>query len=378
MLYYRYRPVSPLTIKELMYDELYFSYPDELNDPLDGQIHYELSEDFPKWKRLLDCAWNGSSIDTNPIADILTKSAPISIKKITESPDYLLSKIEQGLSQKLKSLAPLLAQSLRSYIIGYTPTDGCSVSFSKTYKNALMWSHYTGKHEGFCLIFRSLDGGINQCPSRVKKSVKPEDNVSISIPENFTLKDVKYSSKKSIDGFTLFPYKVYGRDFTTEERKAYWESIEEMYLTKSPCWDYEEESRLYLPSSTACVSRETLLPIDRTFHYDNSQIAGVIYGMRMSESNKKLIREILLRKSQERYMDSKHDTYLFNIVSFDANFDDERHTISIEPVEIFDCGKAVDSSSPHFLSKFTSWEKGEALHIHSAEKGGGASRVILE
>ncbi|HGW6106101.1 TPA: DUF2971 domain-containing protein [Citrobacter werkmanii] len=378
MLYYRYRPVNALTIKELIYDELYFSYPDELNDPLDGQIRYELPEDYPKWKRLLDYAWKGSNIDTATIADILTRVSPISIKKIIDSSDFLLSKIEQALDQKLKSLAPFLAQSLQNYIAGYTPTDGCSVSFSKTYENALMWSHYTGKHEGFCLIFRSINGCINQCPSRAKESVKPEDGVSIGIPRNFKLQDIQYGPKKNIDGFTLFPYGVFGRDFSQEERNSYWESINEMHLTKSPCWDYEEESRLYLPSPGACVSKERLLPIDRIFHYNNYQIAGVIYGMRMSEENKKLIREILLRKSKERYLESQHDVFLFNIVSFDASFDDEKHTIAIEPVEIFDCGEAIGKSNPHFPNKFTSWEKGEALHIRSTEKGRGASRVILD
>lgn len=378
MLYYRYRPANPLTIKELIYDELYFSYPDELNDPLDGQIRYELPEDYPKWKRLLDYAWDGSKIDTAPIADILTKSSPISIRKIIDSPDFLLSKIEQTLDQRLKHLAPLLAQALKNYIVGYTPTDGCSVSFSKTYENALMWSHYAGKHEGFCLIFRSINGCINQCSSRVRDSVQPEECVSLSIPHNFTLSDVQYGPKKNIDGFTLFPHGVFGRDFSKEERKLYWESIDEMYLTKSPCWDYEEESRLYLPSPGACVSKERLLPIDRIFHYSNHQIAGVIYGMRMSEENKKLIREILLRKSKERYVESQHDVFLFNIVSFDASFDDEKHTISIEPVEIFDCGEAIDKSNSHFSNKFASWEKGEALHMHTTERGRGASRVILD
>ena len=378
MLYYRYRPVNPITIKELIYDELYFSYPDELNDPLDGQIHYELPEDFPKWKRLLDCVWNGSNIDTTQIAEIFAKSSPLSLNYLINSPDFLFEKIKMGLSQPQKSIAQLLAELLKEYIIGYMPTDGCSVSFSKTYKNALMWSHYTGKHQGFCLIFRSLDGCINQCPSRRKNLVNMGEHTSLSIPKNFTISDVHYGPKKNIDGFTLFPRKIYGRDFSAEERKSYWESIEKMYLTKSPCWDYEEEARLYLPSATACVSREILFPIDRLFHYNNSQIAGVIYGMRMSESDKRLVREILLRKSKERYMESQDDTYLFNIVAFDAHFDDTQHSISIEPSEIFDCGKAIDKSSEHFSNKFASWEKGEAFHIHTTEKGRGSSRVILD
>ncbi|WP_330983026.1 MULTISPECIES: hypothetical protein [Enterobacterales] len=94
MLYYRFRPMSTLSVKELLYDELYFSYPRELNDPLDGIITYELSEDYPKWKRLLDFAWKNISVDTTKIADIFAKNSPISVRMLTESPDFLLKKYQ--------------------------------------------------------------------------------------------------------------------------------------------------------------------------------------------------------------------------------------------------------------------------------------------
>ena len=379
MLYYRYRPMNSLTIKELIYDELYFSYPGELNDPLDGLITYEFPEDYPKWKRLLDYAWKGFNVETDNIAESFTKKSPLSVRKIATSNDLVLETIASGIKDTDKHLIFTLTQKLIDYINTYLPGEGCSVSFSKVYNNALMWSHYTGKHEGFCLIFRSIDDCINQDQLKKKTSVKTSEHSSTCIPKNFKLHDVSYGPKsRNINGFSLFPAGIYGRDFTQEERDNYWQSIEKMYLTKSACWDYEEESRLYMPAGSVLTSDEILSPLDRIFHYDNSQIAGVIYGMRMSESNKNLVREILLRKSEERFMNSQNDVFLFDIVAFDAHFDDTQHTINTSPSEIFDCGRAISRDNPQFSKKFASWEKGEALHIQTTERGRGSSRVILD
>lgn len=378
MLYYRYRPMSALSIKELIYDELYFSYPSELNDPLDGLISYEFQEDFPKWNRLLDLAFKGLPVDTKFLADSFSKKSPLSVRKLVESPTLLFELILSFIGESKKKLAYLLSETLKDYISGYIPSEGCSVSFSRTYKNALMWSHYTGKHEGFCVIFRSIEGNINQCKSRYKKMINLSENCHLTVNEKFKMHDVNYGQKKNLDGFTLFPSHVYGRELSSEELTSYWGNRESTYLTKSACWNYEEESRLYISSSLASVSMEALSSIDRIFHYDNSQIAGVIYGMRMSEQNKSIVKEILLRKSKERYMDTKNEKYLFDIVSFDASFSDDQHTIFIEPSEIFDCGKVINSSNPSFNTKYNSWENGEALHILPTEKGMSSLRVVLD
>ncbi|TCW13571.1 DUF2971 family protein [Raoultella sp. BIGb0138] len=378
MLYYRYRPMSALSIKELIYDELYFSYPSELNDPLDGLISYEFPEDFPKWNRLLDLAFKGLPVDTRFLAESFAKKSPLSVRKLVENQTFLFELILSFIGESKRETAYFLSETLKYYISGYIPSEGCSVSFSRTYKNTLMWSHYTGKHEGFCLIFRSIEGNINQCKSRKKSIINLGDHCSLSIEEKFKMHNVTYGSKKNLDGFTLFPSYVYGRELSNEEITSYWESRENVYLTKSACWDYEEESRLYIHAPSPSLSKEILSPIDKIFHYDNSQIAGVIYGMRMSEQNKNIIKEILLRKSKERYMDTKSEKYLFNIVSFDASFNDDQHTISIEPTEIFDCGDVINFSNPSFNTKYNFWKNGEALHITPTDKGMSSRRVILD
>ena len=57
MLYYRYRPFSELSLKELMYDELFFASAEECNDPHECWDFLAFPADYDKWRRLLELAW---------------------------------------------------------------------------------------------------------------------------------------------------------------------------------------------------------------------------------------------------------------------------------------------------------------------------------
>ena len=61
-LYYRYRPMSELSIKELMYDEMFFASTEESNDPYEGKVFFKFEKSQEKWNRLLDVAWKNIEI----------------------------------------------------------------------------------------------------------------------------------------------------------------------------------------------------------------------------------------------------------------------------------------------------------------------------
>ncbi|MFX2608984.1 DUF2971 domain-containing protein [Enterobacter mori] len=379
MFYYRFRPMNQLTIKELLYDEVYFSYPDELNDPMDGIINYIFSEDYPKWKGLLDYVWKELNVDSAKYADYFARKSPISLRELAFNTATFFKEISPLDKTEDKSLVQLLYTYLKIKIQDSIPPEGCSVSFSKKHDDILMWSHYTGKHNGFCLIFRSIDDELKCCPNRKKVLLSNKEYSSAWMRHNYKFKDVSYEVKnKNTDAFLLFPACVYGRQISKEEHTNYWNNLEDIFLTKSPCWSYEEEVRLHIPSYGSNFERERLSPLARIFHYDNSQLAGVIYGSRMSDSDKKIIREILLRKSYERHMKRDGDTYIINIVAFEASFNEEQHIISNIPVEIFECGKIIDKTSPDFCEKLSSWEKGEAHLVQYGEKGFSSKKIILD
>ena len=60
MLYYRYRSGNELTMKELIYDEMFFAAAEECNDPYEGRFFAEFPKDEEKWKKLIDVVTNGS------------------------------------------------------------------------------------------------------------------------------------------------------------------------------------------------------------------------------------------------------------------------------------------------------------------------------
>jgi len=68
MLYYRYRPGGELSLKELRYNEIYFSSAAESNDPYDGKVFLSYKFDRDKWKRLLELAWEIVS-DSDTLSD---------------------------------------------------------------------------------------------------------------------------------------------------------------------------------------------------------------------------------------------------------------------------------------------------------------------
>lgn len=373
MLYYRFRPFSPLSVKELLYDELYFSYPHELNDPLDGMITYIFREDYPKWKRLIEFAWKDLPFDASKVAENFASKCPLKLSEKTITLDFILQIILDSLGKISTNAALLLSKRIHTYLFNYKPSNACSVSMSKTYDNALMWSHYANKHEGYCLIFRSINDKILPTPRihTVDKSHRFE--------KGFEIHDVIYSRKREeIDAFTIYPWGVYGTKLSHEEHLEYHKKIQHQFLTKSQCWNYEQEARLLIYPSSVLVNKNHLPATDRIFHYDNSQIAGVIFGMRMSESSKATIRNILLKKSKERTMGKGIDKYLFNIVTFESNFNDDSHSINIQPSELFDDGNIIRASEPEFCEKFTSWTSGEALHIQYTEKGTILKSITLD
>jgi hypothetical protein len=294
MFYYRYRPLNARTIKELIYDKLYFVYPDELNDPVDGKIYYAFTPDEWKWERLPGEAWGKVKIDKNKIAKKLASISPISLEYITSNESPLTNiLIESSHGIELPFII-YLSSLLKMFVLQRIPFGDSTVSFSKTGGEPLMWSHYADKHEGYCLIFRPFDNSLTPKKSSYGQRRNKDNNM-----HTLKFKDIKYDSiSKNIDAFTLFSVNINGRSFTKEEHAEYWKQHELISRTKSECWRYESESRLILLTHLHDHYRHCTS--ERIYTYENHHIAGVIFGSRTTNKNKDIIKNILLDKSHER------------------------------------------------------------------------------
>lgn len=353
-----------------MYNEIYFSSAKECNDPFDGKVFLQFGSDKEKWKRLLEFAWRHYNIENKAkweeyLAEYLAKISPLSFDTALK-----LNYTEMLLSLESHPdlfLALLLGDSIKQVLALYQPRDTYFVSFSRTSTDILMWSHYASMHKGHCLIFKAIEGHLFQCPERRKSVIKrTTSSMSWSIPDKFLFRDVSYiSDSEPGDAFSCFPEYVLGKKLDVEEQVKLARQQNECYLTKHSCWEYEKEVRLTLspPYGWLFGEKVDLSPQERLFHYQPSQLVGIILGARMEESQKMRIREII-REHMERIACRAQDyTAIFDFVLFQAKLSDTRREVVVIPEEIYGLGVTWDNNHNEFSARLNRWKEGWATVI---------------
>jgi hypothetical protein len=346
MLYYRYRPSGELYIKELMYNELYFTSTEESNDPYDGKVFLAYDFDQSKWQRTLEVAWkavidkDSSPSIINSLSEQLAADRLITYEEVM-SCDYM-HKILQINSNFNAWLALYLDTALKRFIDLYRYPDSYFVSFSKSSKNTLMWSHYASRHCGYCLVFKTMDGLLNMDTSWGKKTVRcntprgiTATTGSFSLPTKFEFKDIKYRANvESIDAARFMPMCILGLgEFeSNEERTAFIKENQQKYLEKHNCWEYENESRLVLSESVPWVfgQHNPLPKQDRLFHYDFSQLAGIIFGPKMATSEKERITSIVEMKCNLLCRDRDKNSNYSEFIICDSELSDRSQAVIVK------------------------------------------------
>jgi hypothetical protein len=370
---YRYQSFSPYTVKGLIYDELFFAYPKELNDPIDGKVTFRFHNNENRWINLLTQAW-GDIPEVKLAAKNLMTHSQITISDIIDTSllPYFLFGVENNVNT-----APMqnynktiLSEKLSFYVSQWVKADTASVSFSYAGDNNLMWSHYANKHEGFCLIFRDDEGHLNQCPIRKRESVSKTHfsrGMQSLVPLRMKFEEIVYippSEKDYPDAFLLFPQAVYGEPITEQDRLAYWDKVRLHQVTKNENWSYEKEARLILHSSDHDIS-----PNQRLFYYNFGQLVGVIFGMRMASSKREQIVEILCMKSEQNAISNYKPKWLPDIILHEANFD-SNNKMTFRPIAAISHGKIIERRSDKFNYIYKNWEEDKCLYI---DESGGMS-----
>jgi hypothetical protein len=385
MLYYRYRPSGELSLKELRYDEIYFSSTAESNDPYDGKVFLSYKFDKEKWKRLLETAWQGIdgkealSILTFPLSEHLAEHSPSTYE---ETMRYDFRRI---LLDKVQRLDPLTAYQLdrliKQFVDIYRPGGCYTVSFSKTNNNALMWSHYASKHKGFCLVFKALDGFLYQDKNRQLQSIERKTpngllapSSGFGLPDRFMFCDINYSSDiEMIDASKYMPTYIFGRDLAEYERIKFVNENESKCLEKHDCWRYEDEARLILHEPTAWLFGDHFIPTqeERLLHYQPTQLVGIILGALMEPNMKDRIREMVHRRMGRISRNCKGSA-VFDFVLFEAKISDKSRDLEITPQEIYSFADVLLKDDPKFSSRYKAWEEGWAIEFD--KNSVGASR----
>ncbi len=389
MLYYRYRPISELSLKELRYGEIYFSSTEENNDPYDGKVFLSYDFDINKWERLFKTAWTKTDFPRQLLDELAKKLADKiykdNIKTYADIVRYDFSEAILTINAKIGLLfAHHLSECVKYFIDIYRPTDKYIVSFSKTNDNILMWSHYASKHMGYCLVFKSINGCLYQNKNKIKRCFSRKtpngtiaEHGSFSISDKFPFIDINYCSEYSaIDASKYMPPSVFGRDpQNEEERLAFYNEGYYKSFEKHVCWEYEQEARLVLDTPYPWIFGEHFkyTQEERLFYYQPTQLVGIICGAWMEKNSKERIVEIIKNNRNIMWSNIKNDT-VFDFVLFQANISNVSRSINIIPEMIFTGTEILHVDNPKFRPIYEAWQKGAAIVFN--DKGGAKKAYI--
>ncbi|MBP1618251.1 MAG: hypothetical protein H6Q14_2078 [Bacteroidetes bacterium] len=357
MFYYRYRPYTEVNIKELLYNEIYFSSPEECNDPFDSKTFYVFEDNKEMWEKVITFSLKQTNAIVpdrllHILANHISRKCPLTFDEAYKI--NLLTDFPTNNSNE-KALVNFVGTRIQEILLIYRPATRYFVSFSKSNSEPLMWSHYADKHKGFCLVFRAINGALNQSLHQRKRSVVRTTkngiapNMTYGIPENFQFTKIDYEPEvKSLNAFLHLPVGVTGEKSEEEARKIRQEQ-ESHYKQKSKSWEYETEYRLMLEPPLPSLFGEHFdyTKQERLFHYQPSQLVGIIYGAKMLEPEKNRIKELLKERRDWRVYHDNENIIEFSFIEYDAVLSSNQREVEIMPTGLLSYN-TIPTSDPNF------------------------------
>ena len=138
-------------------------------------------------------------------------------------------------------------------------------SFSKSFKNVLLWSHYSDNHKGVCLAFDLNNDKIVFADKYLEKyDLIYNDNY-----DGFTLGEVEYSAD------------LPNVDSDSEENAL------KIFFTKSKLWEYENEIRAILFKGYG------------KYVFPKSWLTKIYFGLQIDENERKNIIDLFVNFKYE-------------------------------------------------------------------------------
>ena len=243
---YKYQPFNLYSLVNLSRRELYFSKPENFNDPYDCDPPFDITKadrSQKNKKALFDKVRNykieKSETDGSTFGQLyLTGGKP--------NPKFEREYID--------SPKPIKAQIKEK--IGVT-------CFSQFADNLLLWSHYADKHQGFCIEF-DVNTLLNNYPrTKLYKVNYPKSN-----------KLIRFSILEILNNPDL---------------------LEKILTRKSYLWQYEQEWRLFCRTGG-----------NEAFGYNPKAITNIYFGNKMAYEHKEVIISMLSNPTKEATINSSY------------------------------------------------------------------------
>ena len=384
-MYFRYRPFSELSIKELMYSELFLASTEECNDPYDSKGFYEFSANIDYWKNLIRIAISkitGSEIDDILIEKIAEKICNICPITYDEALKLDITQFCNEVTRDF-SFSLAVSLSLKQIFDVYKPEPSYFACFSKSNNDPLMWSHYASQHHGFCLIFQPIDGKLKQHNWYKRTSINRStpkglaSNTGCGLPDSFTFQEVKYQDDvKPLCGFHKLPVGVVGKELEGDERIELLQSQSDQLIHKHISWKYEQEVRVIISPGISWLFGETveLTQHERLFHFEPTQLVGIIFGAKMSKKNKDRLIETLLDLKNKISRSQDHERIMFEFAIFQARLSNNKREIQIDLENMISIDQLIDFTHNNFASCYERWQEGWGLKF----EGSKSTKVIVK
>ena len=347
---------------------MYFASPDECNDPFDSKTFYVFSDDKEMWGRIIQFSIERTNAILpdrllNLLAEHISKKCPLTFDEacsINLLDDFQINNPTD------KALINFVGVRIQDILRIYKPATRYFVSFSKVNSEPLMWSHYADKHRGFCLIFRAINGALKQSANQKKRSIvrKTKNGIAPSmtygIPESFPFTKIDYESEvKPLNALLHLPVGVTGKASDEADTKRIRQEQESHYKQKSKSWEYEEEYRLMLQPPLAWLFGEHFdyTKQERLFHYQPSQLTGIIYGARMETVEKDRIKELLRERRDWHAYQEEEKIEDFSFFEFDAVLSPNQRSVIIKPTGLLSY-MTMPPTDPNFDRLYNEWLDG--------------------
>jgi Protein of unknown function (DUF2971). len=268
--FHKYRPIDENTESLLKNNEIFFSCPDNFNDPFDCKLDSFHKGTHSEWVDFF-CRH---------------KMHPAMAKNLIKE------NLKNGnMKQKRDGILFENKTKLKGYSDDGTFLRACC--FSERKDSLLMWSHYAKNHEGICLSFKSLSVGEYYLLPLASDYALPFHEIDY--------KDIKPK-----------PVNLMNRD--EEETKSI---ITDFYLTKFTDWHYEREYRL-LATINDRAGKSTV-------NFQKDALEGVTFGLKVKPDKAQLIKDIIdqyyagidVKLYRTEKVDGKYAIYFKEIRDFD-------------------------------------------------------------
>lgn len=269
----RFRPISLNNIDALKEDRLYYSTPNNFNDPYDTLI-------YANYLQIIQDIYFNLEIGMDSYLDNL-KDKDIQNAKFLAGYGYAVwngSKRDETLGaffEYVYETAKMLKEALRKNVK--------IICFAEEYLSMLMWSHYADNHKGFAIIYD-------------RKDIENAENYTSAgelIRKKPILKQVTYGEKQSDltseieDYIRAYRMENLG-DVISPTPNFSQDKLRRMITEKSPDWSYEKEWRI--------IPRHISLEHESNLGYMSIKPKGIILGSMCSNENQCQIIDICDKK----------------------------------------------------------------------------------